>query len=307
MKNQLEDFILRVPNLQRMPQKELVAFFAFFLTEVLKDPSVQTKRIRECFDLALIPAPGNISDVIGKSGSFVNTKSGLQLRREIREHVMGATGLVPKPAAAAPAPTGGPYVLVTPVPAANHAPVANPVPGISKNVMVVSGRDQALRDSMFSFLRALKLNPIEWSEGAKATGKGSPYVGEILDKIFGLAQAVVVLLTPDEEVRLRRELCADDEEFKRETGFQPRANVQIEAGMALAKSESRTILVQVGDVRLPSDLHGRHIVKLDDSAEKRNELAQRLKTAGCEPETGNQDWYRMGTFKITPKKKRGSR
>src|SRR4029077_13805522 len=119
-----------------------------------------------------------------------------------------------------------------------------------------------------------------------------------------MAQAVVVLLTPDEEVQLRRELCADDEEVKRETAFHPRANVQIEAGMALARSESRTILVQVGDLRIPSDLQGRHIVKLDDSAEKRNELAQRLKTAGCEPETGNQDWYRRGTFRISTKKKR---
>ncbi len=78
------------------------------------------------------------------------------------------------------------------------------------------------------------------------------------------------------------------------------------AGMAF-KSENRTIIVQVGDFRLPSDLHGRHIVKLEDSAEKRNELAQRLKTAGCEPDTGNPDWYRFGTFKVTAKKKRGGR
>jgi predicted nucleotide-binding protein len=160
---------------------------------------------------------------------------------------------------------------------------------------------------MFNFLRALKLHPIEWSEGAKATGKGSPYVGEILDEIFARAQAVVVLLTPDEEVRLRRDLCADDDEFERETGSQPRANVLIEAGMALGRSEDRTILVQVGCFRVPSDLGGRHIVRLDGSPETRNELAQRLKTAGCEPETGNRDWYRVGSFKMSTKKRRGGR
>jgi hypothetical protein len=60
--------------------------------------------------------------------------------------------------------------------------------------MVVYGRDQDLTDSMFSFLRALKLNPIEWSEAVRATGKGSPYVGEILDAAFVMAQAIVVLL-----------------------------------------------------------------------------------------------------------------
>jgi predicted nucleotide-binding protein len=315
MKQQLEAFLARIPNLHRMSQRELVAFFGFFLTEIIKDPDVRPKRLRECFDTALISAPGNISDVVGKSGSFVSTKSGLQLRREIREQIIAATGVFPPGsdgvfpapvtvAVAAMVPNGGNSDRNS---SPDPAPVAAPVPGITKNVMVVYGRDQDLRDSMFSFLRALKLNPIEWSEGAKATGKGSPYVGEILDAIFRMAQAVVVLLTPDEEVRLRRDLCADDDEFKRETGFQPRANVQIEAGMALAKSENRTILVQVGDFRLPSDLHGRHIVRLDDSAEKRNELAQRLKTAGCDPDTGNPDWYRFGTFKVTTKKKRGSR
>ena len=311
MKNQLEDFLLRIPNLDQMQHKELVAFFGFFLTEIVKDPSIQPKRVRECYDLAFMKAPGNISDVIGKSRSFVNTKSGLQLRREIREQIIRATGVFTRPVAVVPNGVAGaasPSVQSTVVDTSvTPAPVAAPVPGITKNVMVVYGRDQDLRDSMFSFLRALKLNPIEWSEGAKATGKGSPYVGEILDEIFRMAQAVVVLLTPDEEVRLRRDLCADDDEFKRETGFQPRANVQIEAGMALAKSENRTIVVQVGDFRLPSDLHGRHIVRLDDSAEKRNELAQRLKTAGCEPDTGNPDWYRFGTFKVTTKKKRGSK
>jgi len=312
MKQQLEAFLARIPNLHRMSQRELVAFLGFFLTEIIKDPAVRPKRLRECFDTALISAPGNISDVVAKSGSFVSTKSGLQLRREIREQIIAATGVFPTgsdgsfamPIAIAAVPNGGnPDRGSSPGP----APTAAPVPGITKNVMVVHGRDQALRDSMFSFLRALKLNPVEWSEGAKATGKGSPYVGEILDEIFRMAQAVVVLLTPDEEVRLRRDLCADDDEFKRETGFQPRANVQIEAGMALAKSENRTILVQGGDFRLPSDLHGRHIVRLNNTAERRNELAQRLKTAGCDPETGNQDWYRMGDFTISVKKKRGGK
>jgi predicted nucleotide-binding protein len=173
--------------------------------------------------------------------------------------------------------------------------------------MVVYGRNQALRDSMFDFLRALKLDPIEWSEAIRATGKASPYVGEILDAAFKMAQAVVVLLSPDESVQLRRELCADDDEFETERGFQPRANVLIEAGMALARAEDRTLLVKVGTVKIASDIHGRHVVTMDGSAERRNELAQRLKTAGCEPETGNGDWLRTGNFAVTIVKKRGSK
>lgn len=305
MKQQLEQFLARIPNLHRMSQKELVAFFGFFLTEVLKDPSVQTRRLRECFDTALLPAPKNISDVVGKSGSFVGTKSGLQLRREIREQIIGATGVFPQ---AIP----GPIAVAVPSNGtvrdrAAPAPKADPVPGLTKKVMVVYGRNQALRDSMFGFLRALKLDPIEWSEAVRATGKASPYVGEILDAAFKMAQAVVVLLSPDESVQLRRELCADDDEFARERGFQPRANVLIEAGLALARAEDRTLLVKVGTVNIASDIHGRHVVTMDSSAERRNELAQRLKTAGCEPETGNGDWLRTGNFAVTTTKKRGSR
>lgn len=306
MKQQLEQFLARIPNLHRMSQKELVAFFGFFLTEVLKDPSVQTRRLRECFDTALLPAPKNISDVVGKSGSFVNTESGLQLRREIREQIVGATAVFPQaivgPIAVAAVPNNG-SVRGEAAP----APKAAPVPGLTKKVMVVYGRNQALRDSIFGFLRALKLDPIEWSEAVRATGKASPYVGEILDAAFKMAQAVVVLLSPDESVQLRRDLCADDDEFLRERGFQPRANVLIEAGMALARAEDRTLLVKVGAVNIASDIHGRHVVTMDGSAERRNELAQRLKTAGCEPETGNGDWLRTGTFAVTTIKKRGSR
>lgn len=311
MKQELEAFLARIPNLHRMSQRELVAFFGFFLTEIIKDPAVRPKRVRECFDTALISAPGNISDVIAKSGSFVTTKVGLQLRREIREQIIRTTGVFPRgsiplPVVAVTAPNGN----QDPNPSPDPTPTADPVPGISKNVMVVYGRDQELRDDLFNFLRALKLNPIEWSEAVKATKKASPYVGEILDAAFKMAQAVVVLLSPDEFVQLRTELCSGEGEFAKEQGLQPRANVLIEAGMALAAKEERTLIVKVGDVKIPSDIQGQHVIEMDGSAEQRNELAQRLKTAGCEPDTGNKDWYRIGTFNrkdVGIKKKRGGR
>jgi predicted nucleotide-binding protein len=282
----------------------LVAFFAFFLTEVAGDASVKPKRIRDCFEAALLVPLGNISDVMGKSRFFVSTKSGQQLQRAVRNRIAAVMGAADDatPKAAVAVPRNG---NAQPDSGTAPAPVAAPVPGLSKNVMVVYGRDQQLSDSMFGFLRALKLNPIEWSEAVRATGKGSPYVGEILDAAFTMAQAVVVLLTPDEHVQLRRDLCSSEDEFLREEGFQPRANVLIEAGMALARAEARTVIVEVGDVRQASDVHGRHVVKLNDSAEKRNELAQRLKTAGCEPDTSNPHWYRVGTFKVGMKRKRG--
>ena len=80
--------------------------------------------------------------------------------------------------------------------------------------------------------------------------------------------------------------------------------------MALATKEERTLLVRVGNVKIPSDIEGRHVIEMDGSPEQRNELAQRLKTAGCDADTGNKDWYRIGKFDrrdVGAKKRRGGR
>src|SRR5579863_4829733 len=45
-----------------------------------------------------------------------------------------------------------------------------------KDVFVVHGRNEPIRNSMFDYLRALGLNPLEWSELLKATKKGAPYI-----------------------------------------------------------------------------------------------------------------------------------
>ena len=66
--------------------------------------------------------------------------------------------------------------------------------------------------------------------------------------------------------------------------------------MALATDENRTVLVSVGPVRGMSDLDGRHVVRLDNSAERRNDLVQRLKVAGCQPKTDGTDWIALGNF-----------
>jgi hypothetical protein len=51
-----------------------------------------------------------------------------------------------------------------------------------RNVMVVHGRDEAIRRAMFSFLRSIGLHPIEWSEAVDQTGSAAPYVGDVLDR-----------------------------------------------------------------------------------------------------------------------------
>lgn len=149
---------------------------------------------------------------------------------------------------------------------------------------------------MFGFLGALGLQPVEWDQAVQLTGKGSPYVGEILDAAFAHAQAIVVLLTPDDIAYLKREFAAGETDPETDPKGQARPNVLFEAGMALGRNPDRTILVELGELRPFSDVVGRHAVRMNDSAERRKSLAQRLHTAGCAVDTSGDHWLRAGAF-----------
>ena len=167
------------------------------------------------------------------------------------------------------------------------------------NVFVVHGRNYAVRDAFFTFLRAISLHPLEWSEIVQMTGKGSPYIGEILEMGFSVAQAVVVLMTPDDEARLREQFRGHNEsQFETELTPQPRPNVLLEAGMALGLCPERTVIVEFGSLRPVTDLGGRHVIRMNNSSERRNDLAQRLQAAGCSVNLVGADWLRTTDFTI---------
>lgn len=165
-----------------------------------------------------------------------------------------------------------------------------------ERVFVVHGRNLAVRDAMFTFLRALGLKPIEWSQGVALTGKGSPYIGDVLDAVFSAAQAVVVVLTPDDIAYLRSEFANGEADPDLEAKGQARPNVLFEAGMALGRAEDRTILVECGDLRRFTDVDGRHTVRMNNTPQMRKSLADRLKGAGCPVDTSGQDWMTAGDF-----------
>lgn len=172
-----------------------------------------------------------------------------------------------------------------------------------RNVFVVHGRNLKIQESMYEFLQAIDLRPIKWSQARKATGTPSPYIGDILEKAFSISQAVVVLMTPDEEVRLRHDSIDDDDhqyekEERKEEGYQARPNVLFEAGMAMAKSPENTVIVEIGNLRPFSDIGGRHVVRFDGSTKTRQELAERLRDAGCPVNTSGTDWDDAGDFEI---------
>jgi predicted nucleotide-binding protein len=167
----------------------------------------------------------------------------------------------------------------------------------SRKIFVIHGRNETARKGLFAFLRSIGLEPIEWSHAISMTGRGSPYIGEVLNVAFGAAQAVVVLQTPDDVAHLHESLTNPDDP-ETDPQMQPRPNVLFEAGMALARSEDRTIIVELGKLKTFSDIHGRHVVRLDNSISRRQELANRLKTAGCEININGTDWHQEGD--LTP-------
>jgi predicted nucleotide-binding protein len=168
-----------------------------------------------------------------------------------------------------------------------------------RKVFVVHGRNRALRNAMFSFLRSLSLEPMEWQKGIAATGQGTPPVDQIVDALFRQAVAIVVLFTPDDDVILKAEFRKhDDAPYEAQLVGQARPNVLFEAGMAFARHPRETVMVQVGEVKHFSDIGGRHLTRLTNSAESRRELVTKLKNAGCDVDDAGIDWLREGNFQI---------
>jgi predicted nucleotide-binding protein len=167
-----------------------------------------------------------------------------------------------------------------------------------RRVFVVHGRNMEARDAMFTFLRAIDLDPIEWEEAIAMTGEGTPYIGDAIDIAFTNAQAAVILLTGDDMARLgRRYLLDHDPSDEKHLTRQARPNVLFEMGMAFGKYPHRTVIVSLGPTRQFSDIVGRHVIHLSNKAESRKKIADRLKNAKCLVRTDNRsDWLNAGDF-----------
>jgi hypothetical protein len=66
----------------------------------------------------------------------------------------------------------------------------------------------------------------------------------------------------------------------------------------LGRHPDKTILVEVGRLRKFSDIAGRHVVRLTDDFEKRNDLANRLENLGCKVDKQGTDWTEAGDFTV---------
>lgn len=164
-------------------------------------------------------------------------------------------------------------------------------------VFVIRGRNREAKNALYVLLREVNLLPLDWDEFVIRTSRGTPHVREVLDIAFNEAQAVVVLLTGDDEVRLRKEYLTEND-LPQERRLQPQArpNVLFEAGRAFGSHPERTVLVSLGRIRSFSDIEGYCIVQMDNSEDRRKDLLTRLENAGCPVQWERTDWRSAGDF-----------
>lgn len=90
MKDKLELFANRVPDFAALPPARQLEYFAYFLTEILREDGVSGPRLRECFDALRVPPYSNIPAYLAKHSKksktnppiFVRVKGNSYLNRE---------------------------------------------------------------------------------------------------------------------------------------------------------------------------------------------------------------------------------
>lgn len=216
----------------------------------------------------------------------INRYSTPAQRERVRGYVSGSASSAPTPPPPTPA-APAPRNKTKPTKAKRNK---------DNTVFVIGGRDTALTESMYQLLSSVGCKPVEFHQAVAKAKRGNPYIGDVLDRAFEEAQGLVVIFSPDDEVRLKDQFLKSGERHTegRYQG-QPRPNVIFEAGMAMAHHQDKTIMVAVGRMKSFTDISGRHLVHLDDSTASRRDFLNRLSRI-CKIDDSGSRWVKVGTF-----------
>ncbi|WP_164971970.1 TIR domain-containing protein [Micrococcus luteus] len=144
---------------------------------------------------------------------------------------------------------------------------------------VVHGRDHFAAKAVRAFLRGVHIDILTWDE-AKEMCNISPTTWEIVQKGVSTADIIIVVLSGDDQARLRPDLAGpSDPSWELSPELQPRQNVLLEAGMALGSAYEKTVLVRTQRLREISDLSGFHWVTMDGTPAARAAFLGQLKKA----------------------------
>lgn len=163
-------------------------------------------------------------------------------------------------------------------------------------MFVIHGRNLALRDGLYAFLRSLDLTPLPFEKAANlyvAQGSGRPpYVGEVVRHGLALSKVVIALVTADECVFTHPAMLSHGEP---ESRWAARPNVWFEAGMGFQMAPDRMVIAIEPGAELPSDVGGIQYFRLDNGRENRLRLRDRLIAAGCAVDLSSDRWASTAT------------
>jgi predicted nucleotide-binding protein len=167
----------------------------------------------------------------------------------------------------------------------------------NRKVFIVRGQDQRPVDVLERFLHFAGLEVMSWNDAEDLTGETQPDTYDVIVEAMKAAAAIIIILSPDDEARLKEEFAGTEQDFE----GQPRQNVLLEAGMAFSMDRNRTILVESGSRRPISDIAGFNWVTMDGSWENRDKLIKRLQRAGAQVNLAHRDLnnHLAGPFRVT--------
>ena len=180
-------------------------------------------------------------------------------------------------------------------PAAKQESSAESHPQRNK-VFIISGSSEKMKKALSNFLLSLGLQSVEWAEALSFTGNPDAEDAEVISKSLEICQAAIIILTNNKDTL---SLPGDASDLT----VLPRAelNALFAAGLAAGNNRHRTVVVGLGNTEPFRDLPGLHMTRLDNSIDKRKELMDRLKIAGCEVKTRGKAWHISGDFEFVLK------
>ncbi|MEV5501852.1 TIR domain-containing protein [Nonomuraea fuscirosea] len=161
-----------------------------------------------------------------------------------------------------------------------------------RKVFLAHGRWYEAVDAMKVFLGSLDVEVVDWDAARLRARREGQHATDILDAGFRMSYATVVFFSPDDVAALHPALA----EVPERLSGQPRPNVLFEAGYAWALNRRRTLFVDFGTLRWPSDLAGVDHVLFDGSAKSRRQFVDRLKNVGVPADISGAAWLSAGRF-----------
>lgn len=156
--------------------------------------------------------------------------------------------------------------------------------GDRRSVMIVCGRDQVVNRAVFDTVRTLGLNPMEWPAVRNRAQGRVPFVGEAVERGIRHAQAVLVIISPEDHARMRAKVFGKKTPLDKNQRSQARPNVWFEAGYAMACKPDQTFMVEVGRQDMATDLVGRHGTRIEGREgvpSAVQDISDRLEESGC--------------------------